>query len=32
VPYNSETLRLAEVNLGPVRAAVGEGQTQRGSK
>jgi hypothetical protein len=26
VPYNCETLRLAEANLGPVRGAVGEGQ------
>ena len=25
VPYNAETLRLADVNLGPVRGAVGEG-------
>jgi len=32
VPYNCETLRLAEVNLGPVRGAVGEGQAQRSLK
>jgi tetratricopeptide (TPR) repeat protein len=32
VPYNCETLRLAEVNLGPVRGAVGEGQAYPRSK
>jgi len=32
VPYNCETLRLAEANLGPVRGAVGEVQTQRSLK
>ncbi len=32
VPYNCETLRLAEANLGPVRGAVGEDQGQRGTK
>ena len=32
VPHNFETLRLADANLGPVRGAVSDGQTQRGSK
>jgi tetratricopeptide (TPR) repeat protein len=32
VPYNGETLRLAEAHLGPVRAAIGEGQAQRSMK
>ena len=31
-PYNSETLRLAEANLGPVRGAISEAQPQRGLK
>jgi tetratricopeptide (TPR) repeat protein len=32
VPYNCETLRLAEANLGPVRGVLDEGYSQRGSK
>jgi hypothetical protein len=32
VPYNGETLRLAEAHLGPVRGAIGEGQAQRSTK
>ncbi len=32
VPYNRETLRLADANLGPVRGAVCDGQAVRGSK
>ncbi|HEX7507798.1 MAG TPA: serine/threonine-protein kinase PknK, partial [Polyangia bacterium] len=32
VPYNCETLRLAEANLGPVRGALYEGEAQRSLK
>jgi hypothetical protein len=32
VPYNFETLRLADVNLGPVRGALAGEQAQHGSK
>jgi tetratricopeptide (TPR) repeat protein len=32
VPYNFETLRLADVNLGPVRGALAGEQAQQGSK
>jgi eukaryotic-like serine/threonine-protein kinase len=32
VPYNCETLRLADANLGPVRGAIADEQSRRGSK
>jgi hypothetical protein len=32
VPHNAEILRLAELNLGPVRAATEDGQVRRAAK